>query len=114
MEIIFQRNKALDCLKTIKKYNKFYISTLSIHICIDYLEKDLPKLVKNFIEIIDDMSVLDLDSQTIFKTFDEYNEKNFEDWLQINIAFLNKIPNFLTLDRDLYKNHKDKLNIILL
>jgi predicted nucleic-acid-binding protein len=113
MEIIFQRNKVRNCIKIIANYQEVYISSLCVHICMYHLEKDMQSVIPDFIEIIETMNVLDLDSATIFRSFDEYDENDFEDWLQINSCLLNKISNFLTLDQKLSKKHSDKLNIIL-
>jgi predicted nucleic-acid-binding protein len=111
MEIVFQKSKSLICLDRMKNFKNYYISSLSVHICMYYLEKDLPQSVDDFIEIISDMTVLD--SGTVFKSFDDYDKNDFEDWLQVNTSLLNNISNFLTLNKQLSKKHSEKLNIIL-
>jgi predicted nucleic-acid-binding protein len=114
MEIIFQRNKAFSCLETMQTADKIFTSSLSVHICMYYLEKDSPDLIADFQEILGEIFILDLNSNILSQAFKNYDFEDYEDCLQIETCLSGKITNFLTLDKKLAKNHKNLLNIVLL
>lgn len=114
MEIIFQRPKAKKCLETISQAKNLFVSSLSVHIVMYYLEKDAPDLILDFQEILGEFFVLDLNSLVLQKAFNSYDFRDFEDFIQVTTCLESEIKNFLTLDKDLAKKHSDKLNITLL
>jgi len=113
MEILFQRSKYGEVSEMLKNYSNFYISFLTCHILMYYTE--LEKLdPNNTFKLLNNTQILENTDTTFDLATQLYNDKDFEDCIQVATSLENEITDFITLDKSLAKKYSDKLNIILL
>jgi predicted nucleic acid-binding protein len=113
MEILFQRTKYTQIAEFLSQNSNVYISFLTIHILMYYTE--LEKLeVQNTWQLIQNCTILENNQTTFELAKNIYSGDDFEDCLQIATCLSDEITTFITLDKNLAKNHKNLLNIVLL
>lgn len=110
LEIIFVRNKYKLCRKIIlDNYKKLYISALSVHICNYFIEK-YNLGIEEYKQFFNNFETINLDTKVLELAYQNYTQ-DFEDSIQVASAINKKCTKFITLDKKLYKQYKNLINI---
>jgi predicted nucleic acid-binding protein len=114
IEIILGRKNAEICRKYIDSHKEDMATTvLSLDIVMYYTESNKLSLrpVEHFLRLFTWLAITDTDAEAAFKYFED---KDFEDALQISCAVREGCSRFVTLDRGLAKKYSKEIPIDLL
>ncbi|MFM7853800.1 MAG: type II toxin-antitoxin system VapC family toxin [Flammeovirgaceae bacterium] len=113
MEVIFNRQKSKECLNLIvNNFENAYISSLSVHICNYFLEKESGNIKENGL-FFAQFNKFELNNDLLELAYSIYS-KDFEDAIQVASCLENNCYEIYTLDKNMAKNYEHLLKIIIL
>jgi predicted nucleic acid-binding protein len=110
MEVIFNRSKSKECLNLILgNFGEIYISSLSVHICNYFLEKEGKNVVENALFFLQ-FDQVELSENLLEQAYQIYST-DFEDAIQVASSVQNNCLELYTLDKNMSKNYGHVVNI---